>query len=423
VCSSDLLSGYVQWRLRKPGRSRPWMDWFFPFVDMALLVAVVVLPNPFDTYPLPPPMRLGFDTILYVTLLVVLSALGQSARSVIYSTIAAVICWTAGTLYIASLPGVTFITLTDNILDMPVAERIAYLMDPWNLRLGEFLSRLILVALIGALLAVAVTRARHLVQRAVESERAHRNLSRHFSPHMAEELSRMDDAMGQVKPLKATVLFADLVGFTQLSEKMTPEQTIALLRDFHQRLAAAVFEQRGTLDKYLGDGIMASFGTPRPGDFDASSALQAARAMQRAVDNLNRQRKLLRQPPLQLAIGLHHGPVTLGNIGDENRVEYALIGETVNVAHRLEQLTRPLKARICLSDAFVEQLCAETRGDRAPLRDFQEMRPQAIRGLSERMVVWMLARTEAAEDTPATESLPFDEFEASQEGGAPPTIH
>lgn len=400
------FSAYVQMLLRRPGLDRGWMHWLFPFIDMALLTGAIVLPNPFDPNPLPPPMQLGFDTILYVALFVVLSALGQSARTVLYTTLAAIVTWTAGTLYIAMQPGVTLGAKMDNIVGMPVYERMAYLLDPWNVRLGEFLPRLVLIGMIGILLAVAVMRSRHLIARQVESERARRNLSRHFSPHIAEHLEQMDDAVGQVKSLEAVVLFADLVGFTQIADDHTPEQTVTILREVHQRLGRAVHENSGTLDKYLGDGIMASFGTPKSGPRDASAALLAARAMLREMDQLNRQRALLRQVPLHLAVGVHFGPLTLGNIGDESRIEFALIGETVNVAHRLEQMTRSLNAQLCLSQAFVDKLVEETRGDVGAVRDMVTLKPQPIRGLRDRMVLWILPRQPLGSEADAPEPAP-----------------
>ncbi|MFN4309295.1 MAG: adenylate/guanylate cyclase domain-containing protein [Ferrovibrio sp.] len=400
------FSAYLQMLLRKPDLDQPWMHWLFPFIDMALLTGAIVLPNPFDPTPLPPPMQLGFDTILYVALFVVLSALGQSARTVLLTTLAAIVCWTAGTLYILMQPGVSLSLNLDNIIGMPVPDRIAYILDPWSVRLGEFLPRLILIGMIGILLAVAVMRSRHLIARQVESERARRNLSRHFSPHIAQQIEQMDDAIGQVKSLNAAVLFADLVGFTQIADDHTPEQTVTILREVHQRLGRAVHENGGTLDKYLGDGIMASFGTPQAGQRDASSALLAARAMLREMDHLNRQRALLRQVPLHLAVGVHFGPLTLGNIGDESRVEFALIGETVNVAHRLEQMTRSLNAQLCLSQAFIDKLVDETRGDLGAVRDMVTLKPQPIRGLRDRMVLWILPRQPLGSEADAPKATP-----------------
>ncbi len=411
------LSGYIQLLVRKPGVERPWMHWLFPLIDMSLLGAAIALPNPFDPNPLPPPMQLSFDTIMYLPVFLALAALGQSARTVLFTALSAALVWIAVTLYIAAQPGVQSSLMYENVVNVPALQRIAILLDPWHVSFGDLIRRVILVAMIGGILVVAAVRARHLVARQIESERARRNLARHFSPHMAEELERMDDPLGAVTQLDAAVLFADLVGFTKMTDDMSPAQTIALLREVHRRLAHAVFEQQGTLDKYLGDGIMASFGTPKPGPRDASAALLAARAMLQAIEQLNRQRAPLRQPPLQLAIGIHYGPLTLGNIGDEHRVEYALVGETVNVAHRLEQMTRTLGAKLCLSESFVEQLKQETRGDLAPLRDLNELRPQAIRGLRERMAVWMLPR-EASEVT-----KPVPEAAGQPRAEPPPTIH
>lgn len=400
------LSGYLQLQLRKPDFERRWMVWVFPLFDMAILMAAVVLPNPFDPYPIPPPMRLGFDTVVYVLLFVVLSSLGQSPRAVLATTVSAILAWTAGTLFIVFQPDVTFRGELTNIVTHTPEYRLGYLLDPWNVRPGEFLPRLVLIAMIGLLLMVGVTRSRHMVERQVESERARRNLSRHFSPHMAEALARMDETLGQVKRLDAVVLFADLVGFTQMSDDLTPEQTVALLRDLHQCLSRSVYENRGTLDKYLGDGIMASFGTPEPGPRDASAALLAARCMLQEMEQLNRQRALLRQAPLTLAIGIHYGPLTLGNIGDENRLEYALIGETVNVAHRLEQMTRSLNTQVCLSQAFIDKLAEETRGDVNAIGDMVALQPQPIRGLRDRMVVWIQQRPTRARREATAESVP-----------------
>lgn len=411
------LSGYLQLLLRQPNSDRPWMQWIFPLFDMAMIGAAIALPNPFDPLPMPPPMRLGFDTILYLTLFLSLSVLGQSARMVFTSTVAAILVWMVATFYIALQPGVDSSAMHGNLTQMTLLERIGWLTDPWRMSYGEMARRLVLLAMIGGVLAVAVIRGRHLVARQIETERARRNLARHFSPHMAEELARMDDPLGSVKQQEAAVLFADLVGFTRLTDDMTPQQTIALLREVHRRLAHAVFEQQGTLDKYLGDGIMASFGTPKPGPRDASAALLAARAMQAGIEQLNAQRALMRMPPLQLAIGIHYGPVTLGNIGDENRVEYALVGETVNVAHRLEQMTRSLDAAICLSQTFVDRLQQEVRNDPGPLRDMTALRPQPIRGLRDKVAIWIQPRQQ-------TDLAPEPHNIGSVEAhDAPPTIH
>lgn len=415
------LSGYAQLLLRQPKVQRPWMQWFFPLADFAMICAVIVLPNPFDLHPLPPPARLGFDSVMYLALALVLASLGQSVRSVLLATAAAIGTWTLATLYIGMQPGVH--TGTGLLLNLPgtaaaaIEPRLANLLDPWCISYGDFARRVVLLGLIGGILAVATLRSRHMMAHQIEAERARRNLSRHFSPHVAKELAQMDEAIGAVKQLDAVVLFADLVGFTRLADELTPAETIALLREVHQRLGQAVAGQQGTLEKYLGDGIMASFGTPQPGPRDASAALLAARAMQHAIDELNARRAARQLVPLQLAIGMHFGSVTLGNVGDETRVEYALVGETVNVAHRLEQMTRKLDAAVCLSDAFAAKLREETRNEPGPLRDMVALRPQAIRGLREKMAIWILPR----QRQDATSAPRDGRIAGSPE--TPPTIH
>lgn len=412
------MSGYAQLLICQPQVHRPWMRWLFPLIDMAMIGAAIALPNPFDPQPLPPPARLAFDAVLYLPLFLTLASLGQSVRTVLFSTLAAISTWMLVTFYVSAQPGVHTQPLampSDGVRSLE--DRLAQLIDPWLVSYGSMARQILVIALIGLILAVTAQRARHLVARQIEAERERRNLARHFSPHMADELAHMDEAVGRVRQLDAAVLFADLVGFTRLTENMPPTETIALLRDVHKRLAQAVFNQQGTLDKYLGDGIMASFGTPRTGPRDASSALLAARAMLQAINQLNLQRAKHKLQPLRLAVGLHFGAVTLGNLGDETRIEYALVGETVNVAHRLEQLNRQLDSSICVSAAFVEKLKQETRGDLSAIRDMTALRPQIIRGLREMMAVWILPVRDWADASIGQDARSGPASEP------PPTIH
>jgi adenylate cyclase len=158
--------------------------------------------------------------------------------------------------------------------------------------------------------------------------------------------------MGRARGLDGVaVLFADVQGFTALAEGLSPQGTMDLLRGFHARMAEAVFRHQGTLDKFIGDGLMATFGTPEPGPDDAARALACARDMLATLDAWNRERAAAGEPPLAVGIGLHLGPVTTGDIGGAARFEFAVIGDTVNVASRLERLTRELGTPLVVSDA------------------------------------------------------------------------
>ena len=392
------LLGLLQLHMRRPGCDADWKKLLFPFLDMALLALALVTPNPFDRFGLPPPMRLQFDGVMYFPLFLSLYMLGQSTRVVLWAGVAAVLSWAGGAFYIAAQPGVQAVMSTAEIINnAPADQRLSLLLNPWTVQLDALIRQVVLILLIAGILGVSVARYRRLVVAQAESERARSNLARHFSPNLVDELAAMDEPLAGVETREVAVLFADIVGFTAMTQGLRPELVIALLREVHARLSAAVFAEGGTLDKYLGDGLMATFGTPRPQGDEATRALGAARAMLAAIDDLNRQRRLLREPPVALSIGLHYGPVTLGNIGDASRLEYAAVGETVNVASRLEELTRPLQARMALSGDFITRL--EREGTRPPA-ELMPLPPQPIRGLDKRLPVWTLPQAGGASAAP-----------------------
>ena len=135
-----------------------------------------------------------------------------------------------------------------------------------------------------------------------------------------------------------TILFADIRGFTALSEveNENPEKVVGLLNRYFTAMSDIIFAHGGTLDKYIGDGLMAIFGAPTASPQDADNALQTAIDMQKAVESVNREFKLEGISPIQIGIGLHTGVATVGYIGSEKRSEYTAIGDTVNIAARLE---------------------------------------------------------------------------------------
>jgi adenylate cyclase len=133
----------------------------------------------------------------------------------------------------------------------------------------------------------------------------------------------------------ATILFADIRGFTSLSEGMAPGQIVELLNEYFSEMSDLILDNEGTLDKYLGDGIMALFGAPWSKPDDAQRAVKTAVGMQRALSNLNRQWQARGQEPLRMGLGINTGQVTAGNIGSSRRMDYTVIGDAVNLASRL----------------------------------------------------------------------------------------
>jgi adenylate cyclase len=246
----------------------------------------------------------------------------------------------------------------------------------------------IVLLLVTGILAAGVWRGRQLVLRQAVAARERANLARYFAPTMVDRLAQTDRPLGPVRAQPVAVLFADIAGFTRLAERESPERVIALLRGFHARLEAAVFEHDGTLDKYLGDGVMATFGTPDAGPDDAANALAAARAMLAAIDAWNRGRATQGEPPVRLSIGVHYGEVVVGDVGSTRRLEFAVIGDVVNVASRLEEVSRQLATRLVVSDALIE---AARAGGRAPaLAGLERAAPQALRGRTAPVALWVL---------------------------------
>jgi adenylate cyclase len=150
-------------------------------------------------------------------------------------------------------------------------------------------------------------------------------------------LSRARSGRLEPKQAEVTVLFADLVGFSTYSETAAPEEVAELLDRFFNDAVDAIFDCGGTLDKFIGDCVMAFFGAHVPQADHARRGLTAARAIRGAVEAWNAERSAAGRPPVAVRIALNSGPVVVGEVGAERRVEYTVLGNTVNVAARLEQ--------------------------------------------------------------------------------------
>lgn len=175
-------------------------------------------------------------------------------------------------------------------------------------------------------------------------------LQRFLAPELVAEVSTDPNLLsGEVRRTTATVLFTDIRGFTTLSEHLPPEQVVRVLNRFLTEMTAAVMDHGGMLDKYIGDALMAVFGVPRETPDHADRALQAALDMRRRIERLNAEVEAEGLPTLGYGVGLHSGPLVVGAIGPSQRQDYTVIGDTVNVASRIESLTRKLGTDILIS--------------------------------------------------------------------------
>jgi adenylate cyclase len=206
-----------------------------------------------------------------------------------------------------------------------------------SLKTGSFSAEdLDLLTALGNFAAVAIERAR--LQGQIErEERIRERLSRYHSPAVVEEIASESSALEKVRARPVTVLFADIVGFTSVAETMEPEAVSAFLSRVFTFAADAVFGQGGTLDKFIGDAVMAFFGAPIAQADHPRRAVAAAARLLEAVLAWNVERSAAGDPPVALRIGINTGNAVVGDIGSDQRVDYTVLGNTVNVAARLEE--------------------------------------------------------------------------------------
>lgn len=177
-----------------------------------------------------------------------------------------------------------------------------------------------------------------------------------------------------------TALFADLVGYTALSERLEPAVLARVLNGYFQRASDAIHEHRGHISTFLGDGILAYFGAVQPNPWQCDDAVRAALAMRAAIKDYNAELAREGLPPLGLGIGIHRGPGLAGMIGSRERREYGFVGPTVNLAARVQSLTRLHGVDILVTEAVREQL--DSRFVLAP------MPPEPVKGIAEPVVTY-----------------------------------
>ncbi len=220
----------------------------------------------------------------------------------------------------------------------------------------------------------------------VEQERRER-LGRYFSPEVARQITDSEEELAGGESRMLTVLFTDLRSFTAMSEQLPASQVVPLLNAYFEEMVAVVFKHGGTLDKYLGDGLMIYFGAPLPQPDHALRGVGCAVEMMARLEELNRVHGVQGIPVLRMGIGVHTGAAVVGTMGASHRQDYTAIGSTVNLAARLEQLSKQLDSDIIVSEttrniigdelAFRDLGAATVKGVAAPIRLFTPLASSA----------------------------------------------
>jgi len=250
--------------------------------------------------------------------------------------------------------------------------------------------RVAAILIVTALLATALARARLTLARAVQASQSADALSRFFDTEVADQITATDLApmAGQSVSRNAAIMFTDLRGFTKASATLASNELIALIGEYQNVVLPVVRAHGGNIDKFMGDGILASFGAVNASDTYAADALQcidAVLAASRAWADDRRRRSL---PALGIGIGVAHGPLVFGIIGVDQRLEYTVIGETVNLAAKLEKHNKAENAAACAQASLIE--LARQQSSRAYSSAFEVRRACAVGGVGEPLdiAVW-----------------------------------
>jgi adenylate cyclase len=258
-------------------------------------------------YQQPPSFYLKSPTLLYVFIFIALRALRFEARYVVAAGLVAAAGWTGLASYAIYTTGTEMVT-----------RDYVYYMTNNAVLVGAEFDKIISILLVTAIIAVAINRARNLLNRSVIEGQAAQDLSRFFSPEIADQITASEEAVsaGSGQAREAAILFCDIRGFTSFSNTHQPNEVIAMLADYQHQIVPILQKHGGTIDKFMGDGIMVTFGAALPTETFAADAL-------RAVD--------------ELMLG--------ADLWNASRLEYTVIGDAVNLAAKLEKATKDQKVR------------------------------------------------------------------------------
>ena len=360
----------------------PVAGWFVGASVMVELCLLFLLIWSFHIqYEQPPAFYLKAPTLLYVFIFITLRALRFEARYVLLAGFTAAAGWLAMVLY----------AVYSDPADNMITQDYVHYLTANSVLIGGELDKIITILVVTAILAVAQVRARRMLIRSVVEEAAARDLSRFFAPEIAE---RITGAENQIRPghgeaRDATILTTDIRGFTKFARTLPPSELIGALVEYESRMVPVIQAHGGSIDKFLGDGILATFGAAAPSDTHAADAMRALEAVVAVADEWTRDREALDRRPMQIGAAVATGRVVFGAVGDETRLEYTVIGDAVNLAVKLEKHNKVGETRaLATADAFD----LAVRQGYAPAGMAEHYGPVHILGVEEPVEVYILAR-------------------------------
>ncbi len=362
--------GFTLIRLFLSLRSRTpdWLLYLSIIIDMALLF--ILIWSFHLQYKQPPTFYLKAPTLLYVFIFIALRAMRFEARFVILSGVVAALGWSTLAVYAMVASGGMKMVTRDYL----------YYMTSNSILIGAEIDKIVSILTVTAILAVAITRARQAMVRAVVESAAAHDLSRFFSPEVARQItdSEQEIRAGQGQAREAAILMCDIRGFTIFATTVTPDELMSSLAAYQARMVPIVRRHGGTIDKFMGDGIMATFGASAATETYAADALRAIDDIIAAAAAWNAERSADGKPVLNVGVAAACGRITFGAVGEQDRLEYTVIGEAVNLAAKLEKHNKTEGVRALTSVATFD--LAMTQGYRPPGKT-ETRRARAIEGV------------------------------------------
>lgn len=335
-----------------------WLIAFSAVADIGLLLGLIWSFH--VQYEQPPSFYLKIPTLLYVFIFIALRALRFDAFYVMLAGVTAALGWVAMVGYAVS---------TDDG-KMMVTRDYVYYMTNNAILIGAEFDKIVSILMVTAVLTVAIARARRLLERAVVDASAAQDMSRFLAPEVVSQVTRSETSVraGEGEARDAAVLFLDIRGFTPLANAMAPQDVIRLLTEYQARFTPILRQHGGVIDKFLGDGVMASFGAARQSRTYARDAVAALAACMDDADRWMEERRAAGLPPIRVVGAVGGGGVVYGAVGDADRLEMTVIGDAVNLAAKLEKHTKV---------AGVSALVAGDLYDLAVDQGFRTERPAA----------------------------------------------
>ncbi len=350
-----VLSAYLSFTLLRLWLSyrNPLPGWFVTLsivADIALLMGTIWSFH--IQYMQPASFYLKAPTVLYIFIFVALRALRFEARYILIAGSVAALGWILMVLYV----------VTVNAEDTMITRNYVEYLTSNSVLIGAEFDKVVSILMVTVILAVAVTRARGLLISSVRETAAARSLSRFFAPKVAERIagSEAEAGAGHATAREAAIMMLDIRGFTPLSATLPPQEVIALLTDYQAQVVPLIRSHDGVVDKFLGDGVLASFGAVDDSETYAANALKALDAILEKVDAWNTERRVNGLHSVVINGAVTSGSIVFGIIGDSERLEYTVLGDPVNLAAKLEKQTKVEKTP-ALASAEIMDL-AEAQG-------------------------------------------------------------